>query len=86
MQLLCKKTGAVLNVAPISLQGEVMLEEFERKLSSNTKFVFSINYVSNALGTINPVKKMIEMAHAHGALVLLDGAKLLIIYPLTCKT
>ena len=73
-QMLCKKTGAVLNIAPISLEGEIKLDDFEKKLSSNTKFV-SINYVSNALGTINPVKKMIEMAHAHGALVLLDGAQ-----------
>lgn len=73
-QMVCKKTGAVLKVAPISLEGEVLLDEFEKLLSSNTKFV-AINYASNALGTINPVKKMIEMAHAHGALVLLDGAQ-----------
>ncbi|KTC65528.1 selenocysteine lyase, PLP-dependent (plasmid) [Legionella adelaidensis] len=73
-QMVCKKTGAVLKVAPISLEGEVLLQEFEKKLTPNTKFV-AINYVSNALGTINPVKKMIEMAHAHGALVLLDGAQ-----------
>ena len=73
-QMVCKKTGAKLSVAPISLDGEVLLDEFERKLSTNTKFV-AINYVSNALGTVNPVKKMIEMAHAHGALVLLDGAQ-----------
>lgn len=73
-QMVCKKTGAVLEVAPISLKGEIILDEFEKKLSSNTKFV-SINYASNSLGTINPVKKMIEMAHAHGAIVLLDGAQ-----------
>ncbi len=73
-QMVCKKTGATLQVAPISLDGEILLDEFEKKLSQNTKFV-AINYVSNALGTINPVKKMIEMAHAHGALVLLDGAQ-----------
>lgn len=73
-QMVCKKTGAVLQVAPISLDGEIILEEFEKKLNTNTKFV-SINYVSNALGTINPVKKMIEMAHAYGAKVLLDGAQ-----------
>lgn len=73
-QMVCKKTGAKLEVAPISLQGDILLDEFEKKLSSNTKFV-AINYVSNALGTINPVKKMIEMAHAHGAIVLLDGAQ-----------
>ena len=73
-QMVCKKTGAVLKVAPISLNGEILLDEFERLLSRNTKFV-AINYASNALGTINPVEKMIEMAHAHGALVLLDGAQ-----------
>jgi cysteine desulfurase/selenocysteine lyase len=73
-QMVCKKTGAVLQVAPISFKGEVLLEEFEKKLSDNTKFV-SINYASNSLGTINPVKKMIEMAHAHGAIVMLDGAQ-----------
>jgi cysteine desulfurase/selenocysteine lyase len=73
-QMVCKKTGALLKVAPISFQGEVLLDEFERCLTPNTKFV-ALNYASNALGTINPVKKMIEMAHAHGALVLLDGAQ-----------
>jgi cysteine desulfurase/selenocysteine lyase len=51
-----------------------LLDEFEKKLNKNTQFV-AINYVSNALGTINPVKKMIEMAHAYGAKVLLDGAQ-----------
>lgn len=73
-QMLCKKTGAVLKVAPISNDGEVLLDEFEKLLGENTKFV-SVNYASNALGTVNPVKKMIEMAHAHGALVMLDGAQ-----------
>lgn len=73
-QMVCKKTGAQLAVAPVSLDGEVILEEFAKKLSDNTKFV-AINYVSNSLGTINPVKQMIEMAHEHGALVLLDGAQ-----------
>lgn len=73
-QMVCKKTGANLRVAPISYEGEILLDEFEKMLSENTKFV-SLSYASNALGTINPVKKMIEMAHAHGALVLLDGAQ-----------
>ena len=73
-QMVCKKTGANLKVAPISLEGEVLLDAFEKQLSSNTKFV-AINYASNSLGTINPVKKMIEMAHAYGAIVLLDGAQ-----------
>lgn len=73
-QMVCKKTGAKLQVAPISFEGDVLLDEFEKKLNKNTKFV-AINYASNALGTINPVKKMIEMAHAYGAEVLLDGAQ-----------
>lgn len=73
-QMVCKKTGAKLQVAPISIDGEVLLDEFEEKLNRNTKFV-SICYASNAIGSINPVKKMIEMAHAYGAEVLLDGAQ-----------
>ena len=73
-QMVCKKTGALLKVAPISINGEIQLDEFEKLLSSNTKFV-AITMASNALGTINPVKKMIEMAHAVGALVLIDGAQ-----------
>ncbi|WP_028387996.1 cysteine desulfurase [Legionella fairfieldensis] len=73
-QMVCKKTGARLTVAPISFDGEILLDEFEKKLTANTKFV-ALTYASNALGTINPVKKMIEMAHAHGAVVLLDGAQ-----------
>lgn len=73
-QMVCKKTGAQLRVAPISLDGDLILEEFARQLSDNTKFV-AISYASNALGTINPIKKMIEMAHAHGAIVLVDGAQ-----------
>lgn len=73
-QMVCKKTGAKLQVAPISVEGEILLDEFAKKLNENTKFV-AINYVSNSLGTINPVKQMIEMAHAYGAQVLLDGAQ-----------
>lgn len=73
-QMACRQSGATLQVAAISESGEVLLDDFERKLTKNTKFV-SISYVSNALGTINPVKKMIEMAHAVGAKVLLDGAQ-----------
>ncbi|MDP3269055.1 MAG: cysteine desulfurase [Legionella sp.] len=73
-QMVCSKTGAQLKVAPISVSGEILLEEFAKKLNKNTRFV-AISYVSNALGTINPVKKMIEMAHDHGAKVLLDGAQ-----------
>lgn len=73
-QMVCQQTGAKLQVAPISFAGEVLLDEFAKKLSKKTKFV-AINYASNALGTINPVKKMIQMAHDVGAKVLLDGAQ-----------
>ena len=73
-QMLCQKTGAVLKVAPINEQGEVILDEFAKLLSKRTQFV-AMSYASNALGTINPVKQMIEMAHAIGAKVLLDGAQ-----------
>lgn len=73
-QMVCQQTGARLQVAPISQDGEVLLDAFEKKLNAKTRLV-AISYVSNALGTINPVKQMIDMAHAHGALVLLDGAQ-----------
>ena len=73
-QIVCKQTGAKLCVAPISLTGEILLDEFEKLISNKTKFV-AISYASNVLGTINPVKQMIEMAHAVGAMVLLDGAQ-----------
>jgi len=73
-QILCGQTGAKLEVAPISVEGEVLLEEFAKKLTPKTKFV-AITHVSNTIGTINPVKRMIEMAHAQGALVLIDGAQ-----------
>ncbi len=80
-QMICKQTGATLRVAPISIEGEILLDAFEQCLSKNTKFV-SISYASNALGTINPVKKMIEMAHAHGAYVMLDGAQATAHFPI----
>jgi cysteine desulfurase / selenocysteine lyase len=73
-QMVCKKTRAKLQVAPISLDGDILLDEFAKKLNENTKFV-AISHASNALGTINPIKKMIEMAHAYGAEVLVDGAQ-----------
>ena len=73
-QMLCQQTGAVLKVAPISLEGEIILEAFATCLSERTRFV-AMSYASNALGTINPVKEMIKMAHAAGAKVLLDGAQ-----------
>ena len=69
-----KKLVQNYEVAPISYKGEILLDEFEKQFTPNTKFV-ALTYASNALGTINPIKKMIEIAHAHGALVLVDGAQ-----------
>jgi cysteine desulfurase/selenocysteine lyase len=73
-QLLCEEKGAVLRVIPINEDGEVLLDEYERLLNPRTKFV-ALVHVSNALGTINPVKQMIEMAHRQRVPVLLDGAQ-----------
>jgi cysteine desulfurase/selenocysteine lyase len=73
-QMLCEQTGAVLKIAPINLQGELIYAEFEKMLSDKTRLV-SIVHMSNALGTINPVKKIIAAAHAKGIPVLLDGAQ-----------
>jgi cysteine desulfurase / selenocysteine lyase len=73
-QLVCEQTGATLKVAPINRRGELELEEYLRLLGPRTRLV-AVAHVSNALGTILPVKRIIEAAHAHGALVLLDGAQ-----------
>ncbi len=75
-QLLCGEKGAKLEVIPINDDGEIILEEYERLLSDRTKIV-GIVHVSNALGTINPVRQMIELAHARGVPVLVDGAQAL---------
>ena len=73
-QLLCEEKGAILKVIPINDAGELELDEYEKLLSSKTKLV-SIVHVSNALGTINPVKHMIALAHAAGAVFMVDGAQ-----------
>ncbi len=73
-QMLCEQTGAILKVAPINLQGELIFDAFEKLISDKTKLV-SVVHMSNALGTINPVKKIIAAAHAKGIPVLLDGAQ-----------
>jgi cysteine desulfurase/selenocysteine lyase len=73
-QMLCEEKGAKLRVAPINDQGEVVLEEFERLLSDKVK-IAALSHISNALGTVNPVKQMIEMAHRHGIPVMIDGAQ-----------
>ncbi|WP_421802178.1 aminotransferase class V-fold PLP-dependent enzyme [Flagellimonas sp.] len=73
-QMLCERTGAVLKVIPMNLEGELVMEEYHNLLTSRTKLVFC-NHVSNALGTINPIEEIIEAAHKAGAAVLIDGAQ-----------
>lgn len=73
-QMLCEEKGALLKIIPITESGEIIFEEYERLLSDKTKLV-SVVHASNALGTINPVKKIIKAAHAYGSKVLLDGAQ-----------
>ncbi|MDA1193429.1 MAG: aminotransferase class V-fold PLP-dependent enzyme, partial [Candidatus Poribacteria bacterium] len=73
-QMLCEEKGAKLRVVPMNQKGELLLDEYERMLSERTKIV-ALNHVSNALGTINPVREMIAQAHAVGAVALLDGAQ-----------
>jgi cysteine desulfurase / selenocysteine lyase len=73
-QMLCERTGAILKVIPMNQEGELILEEYHKLLSDKTKLVFC-NHVSNALGTVNPIKEIIEAAHNVDAAVLIDGAQ-----------
>jgi cysteine desulfurase/selenocysteine lyase len=73
-QMLCEKTGATLKVIPMNEEGELIMETFDTLLSEKTKVV-TVNHISNALGIINPVKYIIDKAHAVGAAVLIDGAQ-----------
>ena len=73
-QMLCEKTGATLRVIPMNEKGELILSEYDKLLSNKTKIV-TVNHISNALGTINPIKYMIDKAHEFGAAVLIDGAQ-----------
>ncbi len=73
-QMLCESTGATLKVAPINKTGEIELDSFERMLTNKTKLV-SIVHVSNALGTINPIEQIIDLAHEKNIPVLVDGAQ-----------
>src|SRR5947208_2826158 len=73
-QMLCEENGAILRVIPMNERGELILEEYEKLLNPRTKMV-AFCHVSNALGTINPVHQIIEMAHKAGALALVDGAQ-----------
>jgi cysteine desulfurase / selenocysteine lyase len=73
-QMLCSETGAKLRVAPVDDTGQIVLEEYEKLLGPRTRLV-AVAQVSNALGTVTPVKDMIDAAHRHGARVLVDGAQ-----------
>ncbi len=73
-QMLCERTGATLRVIPIDENGELIISEFNALLSDKTKIV-TVNHISNALGVINPIKYIIDKAHAVGAAVLIDGAQ-----------
>lgn len=73
-QMICQETGAVLRVIPMNAQGEIILEEAEKIIGVRTRML-AISHVSNALGTINPVKELMAMAEKHGAMTLLDGAQ-----------
>lgn len=73
-QIQAKELGIVLKVAPIDDSGDIILEEFEKLITPKTKLV-SVVHISNAIGTVNPVKQIIEIAHKHGVPVLLDAAQ-----------
>ena len=73
-QMLCEKTGATMKVIPMNQEGELNLNAYEDMLSKKTKIVF-VNHVSNALGTVNPIKFIIDKAHSFSAKVLIDGAQ-----------
>jgi cysteine desulfurase / selenocysteine lyase len=73
-QILCAERGAHLRVAPINDAGELLLQEFEQLVGPKTKLV-AVTHVSNVLGTINPIRRIVEIAHARGACVLVDGAQ-----------
>ncbi|MCZ8230324.1 cysteine desulfurase [Flavobacterium sp.] len=73
-QMLCERTGASLKVIPMNEKGELILSEFDELLSDKTKIV-TVNHISNALGTINPIKYIIDKSHEFGAAVFIDGAQ-----------
>jgi len=73
-QMLCEEKGARLVVAPVDDRGDLVLEELEKRLGARTR-ILAVTHVSNALGTVNPVKRIVRMAHAKGVPVLVDGAQ-----------
>jgi cysteine desulfurase / selenocysteine lyase len=84
-QFLTARVGAVIRVVPVTDRGEVLLSDFEKTLSTRTKFV-SLTHVSNALGTILPIREMIQMAHRRGAKVLIDGAQAVSHFPVNVQS
>ena len=73
-QMICQEKGAVLKVIPIDSKGDLDLDAYKILINDKTKIV-SVNHISNSLGTINPVKEIVQVAHKSGAVVLLDGAQ-----------
>ncbi len=73
-QILCEQTGAILRVAPITDAGVLRVDEFEKLLGPRTRMA-AVTHISNALGTINPVRDLVDIAHGHGVPVLIDGAQ-----------
>jgi cysteine desulfurase / selenocysteine lyase len=73
-QMIAQEKKAIIRIIPINDAGELLMEEYERLLNSRTKLV-AVVHVSNTLGTVNPIKHIIQLAHRHGALVLIDGAQ-----------
>lgn len=74
-QMACQKSGAILCVIPMSDEGVLDIEEYEKILKENRVRIVSVAYVSNVLGTVNPVAQMVDMAHKYGAEILIDGAQ-----------
>lgn len=73
-QMICEEKGAEIKIIPVNEKGELVLSAYENLLSKKTRIV-AINHVSNTLGTINPIKQIVELAHRYGAVVLVDGAQ-----------
>jgi len=73
-QMLCEEKGATLRVIPMNDRGELLIDEYEKLLNARTRMV-AVTHVSNVLGTINPVRQIVDMAHNAGALALIDGAQ-----------
>ena len=73
-QLICEQKGAIIKVLPISIAGELEVDKLSEMISERTK-IMSVAHVSNALGTVNPVKDIIKIAHEHNVPVLVDGAQ-----------